>query len=167
MTLILKSSTLKLFSLFYVDVHRPKNVTEVAKCSLVGKPARFTLPEEIKTMLRAISGDSVILHTLQKILRITINGQVYYSKEYKRMKKRISYAVLLQNYTETKFGLVNYFVHDKDSGETYAVMDIPQITDAPPALSNFAAHFIWLSNRRLDILHDSILYNNVDIMAEM
>jgi len=50
---------------------------------LVGKPVRFSPPEEIKTLLSVIGGDSVRLYTFQKVLRIIINGKVYFSREYK------------------------------------------------------------------------------------
>lgn len=119
---------------------------------LVGKPVRFSPPEEIKTLLSVIGGDSVRLHTFQKVLRIIINGKVYFSREYKWMRKYISFAVSLQNHNEIKFGLVKYFVHDQDSGETFAVMDIPGIGDTPPALSRFALHYIWCSKEGLEVL---------------
>ncbi len=52
------------------------------------------------------------------------------------------------NNGRTEFGLIKYFVHDKDCDETYAVMDIPKISDSGPSFSKFAVHYVWLSAER-------------------
>lgn len=77
-----------------------------------------------------------------------INHKVYYSEQYKRMSKRISHAVMFQSHAGTEFGLIKYFVHDKDTGETYALMHISEVTDSPPALRKFSHHHFWLSEER-------------------
>ena len=64
------------------------------------------------------------------------------------MSKRISFAVMFQNHDEMAFGLIKYFLHDKNSGETYVVIDVPKTTDAPHTLSKFSVHHIWLSKER-------------------
>ena len=90
-------------------------------------------------------------HTLQKVLKITcmINGKVYYSEEYKRMRKKICYAVkLFQSDAGTEFGFIKYFVHNKDSDETYAIMHILEVSNLPPELRRFSLHHIWLSGER-------------------
>lgn len=57
----------------------------------------------------------------------------------KRLHKRVPFAVIFLN-CKTEFGLIMYFVHDRDDGETYAVMDIPKIANSPPLFSKFSAH---------------------------
>ena len=44
------------------------------------------------------------------------------------MSKRVSFAF---TFGDMAFGLIKYCLHDKDSGETYAVIDVPKKTDAP------------------------------------
>ena len=68
------------------------------------------------------------------------------------MSKRVSFAVMFQNNGDMAFGLIKYFLHDKDSGETYAVIDVPETTDAPDPLSKFSIHHIWLSKERCTFL---------------
>lgn len=64
------------------------------------------------------------------------------------MNKRISYAVMFLNNGKSEFGLIQDFVHDKDSGDAYAVIDIPKISNSPPSFSKYAVHYIWLSAER-------------------
>lgn len=99
-------------------------------------------------MLCAAGGDAIQQHTFEKVLRVIIDGKVYFSEEYKRMSKRVSYAVLFQTSGDMEFGFVKYFVHDKESGETFAVIDVPNTTDAPVTLKKFALHHVWLSSER-------------------
>lgn len=74
-----------------------------------------------------------------------VNGKVYYSEEYKRMRKRICYAVVFVNGAELEFGLIQYFLHDKDTNETYAVVAVPKVSDSPPELRKYSIHHIWLA----------------------
>ena len=62
--------------------------------------------------------------------------------------KRISYAVMFRNNGKSEFGLIKYFVHNQDNGETYAVIDVPKISNSPPSFSKYAVHYIWLSVER-------------------
>lgn len=111
----------------------------------MGKPVNYVPPEEVKTLL---CGAGSVANQLQKLLRVVVDGTVYFSEEYKRMYKRISFAVMFLNNGRTEFGLIKYFVHDKDCDETYAVMDIPKISDSGPSFSKFAVHYVWLSAER-------------------
>ena len=140
---------LLLFSLFFHGLLRPKYVTEATKCWLVGKPVRFVPTEDVKGLLQYATGDDAIgQHMFQKLLRISINNKIYYSEDYKRMNKRVSYAVMFEKNGAMEFGLSKHFIHDKESGETYAVVDVPKTTDAPDTLAKFALHHIWLSKER-------------------
>ena len=109
---------------------------------------RFVPQPEVRTLLSNAIGDEMPHHTLQKVLRIMINGKVYYSEEYKRMRKKICYAVMFQSDAGTEFGFIKYFVHNKDSDETYAMMDILEVSNSPPELRRFSLHHIWLSGER-------------------
>lgn len=64
------------------------------------------------------------------------------------MNKRVSYAVMFEKNGAMEFGLIKHFIHDKESGETYAVVDVPKTTHAPDTLAKFALHHIWLSKER-------------------
>ncbi|KAJ7373310.1 hypothetical protein OS493_012901 [Desmophyllum pertusum] len=55
---------------------------------------------------------------------------------------------MFQSHAGTEFGLIKYFVHDKDTGEMYALMHIPEVTDSPHALRKFSYHHFWLSEER-------------------
>ena len=140
---------LLLFSLFFHGLLRPTYVTEATKCWLVGKPVRFVPTEDVKGLLQCATGDDAIgQHIFQKLLRISINNKIYYSEDYKRMNKRVSYAVMFEKNGTMEFGLIKHFIHDKESGETYAVVDVPKTTHAPDTLAKFALHHIWLSKER-------------------
>ena len=133
-------------------LHRPKNVTKAVQCFLVGKAVRFVPQQEVRTLLSNTIGDEIQHHTLQKVLRIMINGKVYYSEEYKRMRKKVCYAVMFQSDAETEFGFIKYFVHSKDTDETYAIMHIPEVSNSPLELRRFSLHHIWLSGERYGAL---------------
>jgi len=70
------------------------------------------------------------------------------TKEIMRKKKCCLYAVMFQSDAGTEFGFIKYFVHNKDSDETYAVMHILEVTNSPPELRRFLLHHIWLSGER-------------------
>lgn len=61
------------------------------------------------------------------------------------MRKRICYAVMFFNSAELEFGLIQYFVHNKDTKETYAVVAVPEVSESPPELRTHSIHHIWLS----------------------
>ena len=129
-------------------LNRPKNVKMATGCCLVGKAVHFVPSEEVRTLLSNTVGSEIHQHTLQKVLRVMISGRVYYSEEYKRMRKRICYAVMFQTGAETEFGFIKYFVHDKDTDETYALMEVPEVANSPSDLRRFSFHHIWLSQER-------------------
>ena len=73
----------------------------------MGKPVRFVPNEDIKGLLQcAADHDSIGQHIFQKLLRISINSKTYYSEDYKRMSKRVSYAVMFENHGGMEFGLI-------------------------------------------------------------
>ena len=49
---------------------------------------------------------------------------------------------------ELEFGLIKYFVQNKDTDETYAVVAVPEISNSPPELRRYSIHHIWLSGER-------------------
>ena len=65
-----------------------------------------------------------------------------------RMRKKVCYAVMFQSDAETEFGFIKYFVHSKDTDETYAIMHIPEVSNSPPELRRFSLHHVWLSGER-------------------
>ena len=85
---------LLIFLLFFLGLPRPKYVIEATKCWLVGKPVSFVPTEDIKGLLQCAVGDDAIGHVFHKLLRISINNKVFYTEDYKRMSKRVSYACL-------------------------------------------------------------------------
>ena len=107
---------------------------------LVGKAVRFVSQEEVMLCFPTWLEIKYSNILCKKVLRLMINGKVYYSEEYKRMTKRICYAVMFQSHVETEFSFIKCFVHRKDTDETYAVMHISEVTDSPPALRRVPLH---------------------------
>lgn len=95
-----------------------KVTTEADNCDIVGvykpvKPAQ--LENEVVNSLNLNNGTAS--ECLAKINRVLVNGKLFYSKEYSRMKKRVCYLVL---YKYDKVGAIKYFIWC--SGVVYAVV---------------------------------------------
>lgn len=135
-----------------LSARRPKNVKQAKQCNLVGKAVQLIPNEEVNTLLSHTLGDEIWQHTWQKVFRVMVNGKVYYSEEYKRMRKRICYAVMFFNSAELEFGLIQYFAHNKDTKETYAVVAVPEVSESPPELRTYSIHHIWLSRERKTLM---------------
>ena len=81
-----------------------------------------------------------------KVFRIVKKGHVYFSKEYTRMVKRNACVVLLSN---GKVGEINYFIWDKQSGDTFFVFEeIQPDLEKPFFYENAGCHVLRMKPKR-------------------
>lgn len=83
---------------------------------------------------------------LFKVLRVWKNGQIFYSQEYTRVKKRNSYTVLLAG---GAFAKVQYFLWYKPTGEVMAVYyEVPINNASPFFLNDVGWHLVRIEKER-------------------
>ena len=93
--------------------------------------------------------DSVVQHCgkdIHKVFRVVKKGQVYFSKEYTRMVKRDACVVLLSN---GKVAEINYFIWDRQSGDTFLVYEeIQPDLERPFFYENVGCHVLRMKPER-------------------
>lgn len=111
-----------------------KNLKEAKNCQIAGGAKKLTgiPPELMEKIHREVEGEAIA-----KVLRIIKNGQVFYSKEYTRMVKRNAHVVLLAS---GKVGEIQFFVWDRQTGITLAVLREIQPDLEKPFFFNEAGH---------------------------
>ncbi|KAM7446705.1 hypothetical protein ABFA07_005056 [Porites harrisoni] len=85
----------------------------------------------------------------EKVLRREKNGEVIYFQEYKRMRQRICYVVLIKELNEAVLpAAVIFFIHEKTTQEVYTVLEILEVCNPPQALAGVTPHFMWVKKAR-------------------
>ena len=99
-----------------------KNAKHANNCKVLGGLTQMVSPDE--TVTEAVSQ---YVHSpvasLSKVLRVQLHGNVIYSKSYRRMQKRISHVVLVQDFEGIELASVLYFVYEKQSQMCFAVCE--------------------------------------------
>ena len=75
---------------------------------VLGASVVKTLSVEVAQQIRALHGSCGEREEI--VFRINIDGQLYYSSENKRVKKRNTYTIEYKKNGVLKFGLVQYYV---------------------------------------------------------
>ena len=99
-----------------------KKTKEANNCKMLGGLTPVAIPDESVT--EAVSQYvqlPVATVSLSRVLRIQLHGNVIYSTEYKRMQKRISHVVLIQDFGAIELASVLYFMYEKQSQLCFAV----------------------------------------------
>ena len=120
---------------------------EATGCQVAGAAKPYILSAELQPMVSfALKNPSINNAGLFKVLRIWKNGQVFYSQEYTRVKKRNSYTVLLAG---GAFAKVQYFLWYKPTGEVMAVCyEVPINNDKPFFLDDVGWHLVRINKER-------------------
>ena len=93
--------------------YRLKNLKEANACQIAGAAKKLSgLPAHVMEYIMRECGPESF-----KVLRIVKQSQVFFSKEYTRMKKRNCCVVLL---SDGKVGEIHFFIWNKKSGNTFA-----------------------------------------------
>lgn len=93
--------------MFYLDQSLVKG------CEIVGATSKFQMTPEIEKLLPT-KAKEVKNPVREKVLRREKNGEVIYFQEYKRMRQRICYVVLIKELNEAVLpAAVIFFIHEK------------------------------------------------------
>ena len=91
--------------MFYLDQSLVKG------CEIVGATSKFQMTPEIEKLLPT-KAKEVKNPVWEKVLRREKNGEVIYFQEYKRMRQRICYVVLMKELNEAVFNTCcRYILH--------------------------------------------------------
>lgn len=120
---------------------------EATGCHVAGAAKPYVLSADLQPLVSfALKNLSINNTGLFKVLRIWKNGQVFYSQEYTRVKKRNSHTVLLSGGT---FAKVQYFLWYKPTGEVMAVYyEVPINNDKPFFLNDVGWHLVRINKER-------------------
>lgn len=83
-------------------------------CILGGMASKHLNPVDAEALLMFVSArglDVLHGHAHVAVYRIEVRGHTYYSRMYKRVKKRNSYTVLFNSDGVTKYGLIEFFLY--------------------------------------------------------
>jgi hypothetical protein len=96
---------------------------KLADCSIIGKVQVIPLDDDVKD---AIGTD---VERASMFMKVKVNGEVYYSQRYDRLKSRNSFTVCYEEDDAEKYGLVRYFL--SIPGRVVAVV-VPLSVSTPP-----------------------------------
>lgn len=128
--------------MFYLDQSLVKG------CEIVGATSKFQMTPEIEKLLPT-KAKEVKNPVREKVLRREKNGEVIYFQEYKRMRQRICYVVLIKELNEAVLpAAVIFFINEKTTQEVYTVLEILEVCNPPQALAGVTPHFMWVKKAR-------------------
>ena len=134
------------------------NLKEANSCHIAGALKKCAqLEEVIVEQIASLMGVHYDFSRLRKALRIVKDGQIFFSEEYTRMKKRNGYTVKLADGT---YGIVKYYLVDLPSS-TVLVVHTQLETDGAYFLQNAGHHLICIKciGYVCTILHVKYFYN--------
>ena len=122
--------------------YRLKNLKEANNCQIAGAAKKLSgLPAHVMAYIMRECGPESC-----KVLRIVKQSQVFFSKEYTRMKKRNCCVVLLSN---GKVGEIHFFIWNKKSGNTFAAYkEIEPDLNRPFFFDDAGCHVLRMKSQR-------------------
>ena len=119
-----------------------KNLKEAKDCQIAGGAKKLlAMPQHLTEEIVRVCG-----HDSLKVSRIVRKGHVSFSKEYTRMVKRNACVVLLEN---GKVGEINFFIWNKNSGNTLVVyQEIEPDLERPFFFDDAGCHILRMKPQR-------------------
>lgn len=141
---------------------------EAINCKIAGSLKPLVLNNKFEIMLREklSIADETEMGKLSKAFRVVINDEIFFSKQYTRMSKRIAHTVLVQD-EEIQVATIEYFIYHKNSTKCFALVSKLEMEENP-LLHPLVNHLICLKEIQnqqtfiipVDKITEKVLYLN-------
>ncbi|KAJ8313372.1 hypothetical protein KUTeg_009076 [Tegillarca granosa] len=123
-----------------------ENTKKVANCSVAGGLALQqymdqSLTEKLKILLKVET-----IGKISKVQRVIVNNDIFFSKEYKRMEKRIGNVVLTDQDSGMAMAAIQYFIYHHETNTCVAVVKKVSIKEDLPLVILNVNYLIRVEN---------------------
>lgn len=121
---------------------------EPNNCKICGSLKQFKLSDELKSKLRKKLNiqEEAEVGCVSKALRIVHRDEIFFSKEYSRMRKRVAHTVLVRD-VDVAIGQIEYFLYHLASKTCFAVINKLDMCEEP-LLHPLVSHLIRLKKHQ-------------------